>query len=412
MSALVGALMLAGGSSATAAVANDWADVTVGVSPNAFTGTVSLAGGFPATTFTSNASNATGVTAPSGASTYLGVPTPVGAVYGSSVGNSYLNIRPLGNTPTTPSVTTYTFATPTPAAGWSFVLGDIDADEVEITATAPGGAAVPVSALGFQSVFNYCGQAGGPSCDNAKPFDLPTWTDNGNVGTVRGNIVDSDGASAWFSPATPLATLTMTFRQLSGAPIYQTWFVDKTRSVDGIATVDGAPLPSAPVVIEDRNDVVVATTTTDVDGRWAVPALVADSDYTVIVDDPASTATTPAPVTFDLTTADATNVASALVTVGPTPTPTPTPPVSPTPTPSPTVSPTPTPAPTSTATPTPSPSATVSPVLPGDPSDPDSDELAATGVNTTLPIIVAGVLLLVGILMIVLLAIRRRRQQK
>lgn len=47
-------------------------------------------------------------------------------------------MRPAADNANSPSTTTYTFATPTPAGGWGFVLGDVDADQVLVQATGPG----------------------------------------------------------------------------------------------------------------------------------------------------------------------------------------------------------------------------------------------------------------------------------
>ena len=95
----------------------------------------------------------------SGLSTFLGPATPPGAKYGSSAGNPYLVLRPAVDNPTSPSTTTYTFATPTPDAGWAFVLGDIDADQVALSATDATGAAVPAAEVDswFAGRFNYAG---------------------------------------------------------------------------------------------------------------------------------------------------------------------------------------------------------------------------------------------------------------
>ena len=119
--------------------------------------------------------------------------TPFGQVYGSSQNKGYLNLRPAADNAASPSITTYTFASPTPAAGWGFVLGDVDADQVLVRATGPGGAAVAVGDLGFQGVFNYC-DVPSPrpgSCSGvAAPFDLPTW--DPATGILRGNAAALD----------------------------------------------------------------------------------------------------------------------------------------------------------------------------------------------------------------------------
>lgn len=107
----------------------------------------------------------------SGSSTWLSAGTPVGAKYGSSQGRPCLNLRPKADTPKAPSTTTYTFARPTPSSGWTFVLGDIDADAVQIRAIGNDGTALTAAQLGFQGGFNYCapGLPGKPSCTGQPP---------------------------------------------------------------------------------------------------------------------------------------------------------------------------------------------------------------------------------------------------
>lgn len=285
---------------ASAAEANTWATFSVAGSARDYTGTMALAGGFPDTTFTSTSRQ---VTQPSGASTWQAASTPVGAVYGSSQGKPYLNQRPNADNATSPAVTTYTFATPTPTSGWSFVLGDIDADQATVSATAADGSVVPVSGLGFEGVYNYCHRAGGPSCDSANLGDAPTW--DPATGVLRGNAAaaDTEGASGWFSPNVALTTLTITYQQRSGFPVYQTWFATKTFAASGTVSVDGTPSSGAQLTVTDAAGAVVSTPVTGDDGTWSVPALVSTSDYTVEADAPPG-ATPVQPITFDTLDAD------------------------------------------------------------------------------------------------------------
>lgn len=293
-------LALVGAAPASAAEANTWGTFTFAGSTRAYTGTMALAGGFPDTTFTSTSRQATTV---SGASTWQAPSTPPGTVYGSSRGETYLNQRPSADNATSPAVTTYTFATPTPASGWSFVLGDIDADQATITATDATGAAVPLSGLGFQSTYNYCHRAQGPSCDSANLNDVPFW--NPATGVLIGNATatDTEGASAWFSPNVPLKTLTISYQQRSGFPVYLTWFATKTFAASGTVTVNGAAYGDAPLTIRDAAGTIVATTTSGGDGSWSVPGLVSTSGYTVSVETPPGAAAAQ-PITFDTLDAD------------------------------------------------------------------------------------------------------------
>lgn len=286
--ALGGGLALVGASSASAEPAGHWGTFSLAGQARDYSGTMTLPG-FPATTFESNARQATVI---SGNSTWQGPNTGPGAAYGSSRGNTYLNQRPLADAAGQPSVTTYTFATPTPgASSWSFVLGDVDADRVTIAATTQGGGTATAADLGFSGVYNSCSAstAGGWSCpadpDGTTGRDVPSW--DGPSLTLTGNAgsVDTSGATAWFTPTVPLTSLTLTFERRSGFPVYQTWFANRTAAISGTATLDGAPIPGATVTVTAPRGTVY-TTTTRADGTYAFPELPVINDYEVSITPP------------------------------------------------------------------------------------------------------------------------------
>ncbi len=312
--ALGGGLALVGATSASAEPTGHWGTFTLAGQGKDYTGTVSMAG-FPETTFTSNSRQSTVI---SGNSTWQAAATPVGAAgFGTSRGNTYLNQRPLADNDRSPSVTTYTFAEPAPGAqSWAFVLGDIDADQVTITATDAAGNAVSAADLGYGGTdpstgsYNSCGSvvAGGWPCgrataDDPTPgSDKPTWTPGANGGTLVGNPGASDtaGASAWFSPVVALKTLTISYQQRSGFPVYQTWFTVKTASLTGTATLDGAPLPGRTVTVQAPRGTIY-TTVTDAAGNYSFPDLPQIPGYTVTVAPPAGTNPDPSLVTQTVT---------------------------------------------------------------------------------------------------------------
>jgi len=283
------ALALGGATGASAAQGSSWGEFQVSGSARAFTGTMTLAGGFPVTTFTSTSRQAT---VPSGSSTWQAASTPPGAQYGTSRGLPYLNQRPSQDSPTAAgaAVTTYSFESATPSSGWSFVLGDIDADQATITATGVGGVPVTAEQLGFQGTYNYCAGASTPSCDRAGTGDQPRW--DAATATLVGNpaAADTEGAAGWFSPSVPLETLTITYQQRSGFPVYQTWFATKTFGASGTATVgtgDAAtPYAGARVTVTNAAGDVVGTTETGPDGTYSFAALVAAPGYWVSVEEP------------------------------------------------------------------------------------------------------------------------------
>lgn len=217
----------------------------------------------------------------SGATVYLDLTTPPGAAYGSSRNSPYLVLRPRADTATAPSTTTYTFDTPTPDAGWAFVLGDIDADAVRVTALDATGTPVPSARVDtwFRGTFNYAGAA-----------DLPVW--DATTSTLTGNptSADTNGAAGWFEPDVPLSSLTMTFFRRAGFPVYQTWFVSRARPVSGAVTdvspEDACDVGLTVLTLLTADGVPVATTQPAPDGSYSFGDVAMRSDYTVAVTAP------------------------------------------------------------------------------------------------------------------------------
>ncbi|RYB91717.1 carboxypeptidase regulatory-like domain-containing protein [Nocardioides oleivorans] len=235
--------------------------------------------GFPEATVVSDSRSP--VSIPAGTSAVLGPGTPPGAKYGTSSGSPYLLLRPKADTVTTPSTTTYTFAAPTPDTGWAFVLGDVDADAVRVTATDAGGAAVSAAEVDswYRGPFNYAGGT-----------DLPSWS--ATTSTLTGNPAanDTDGASGWFEPDIRLTSLTLTFTRRAGFPVYQTWFVSRARPIGG--TVDDvsltgscAPTQATMTLVSPFGD-VLATTTPLADGSYSFGEYATQAGYVVRLDVP------------------------------------------------------------------------------------------------------------------------------
>ncbi|MDR7381196.1 MSCRAMM family protein [Promicromonospora iranensis] len=270
--------------SASAATSAGWADwePLTGSAGNWSTTMQLPAGGFPAASATSNSRGGVGVI--SGATSWLGEASPPGAVYGSSRNQQYLNLRPQADTPAAPSTTTYTFERPTPASGWAFVLGDIDADRAVISAIGPDGQSLTAEELGWQGGFNYCPGAGSPSCNGD---DTPTW--DPATGELIGNdaAADTNGASGWFRPTVPVTSLTVEFFQRSGFPVYQTWFASLARDITGTVTLvddTGAPqgpLTEATLTLFGPDGTQLATTTSAEDGTYAFEGYTAAPGYRV-----------------------------------------------------------------------------------------------------------------------------------
>lgn len=235
--------------------------------------------GFPAATVATD--SRAPVQVPSGASAALGAATPPGAKYGTSAGNPYLVLRPKADASTAPSTTTYAFDAPTPDTGWAFVLGDIDADQVQVAATDEAGDPVPATevATWFRGTFNYAGAA-----------DQPTW--DAATSTLTGNpgAVDTDGASGWFEPDVRITSLTMTFTRRAGFPVYQTWFVSRARPIGGtltdVSTVGSCPPADTSLSLLSPTGNVLATTVPAANGTYTFGELATQAGYVVRLDLP------------------------------------------------------------------------------------------------------------------------------
>ncbi|ACQ82351.1 LPXTG-motif cell wall anchor domain protein [Beutenbergia cavernae DSM 12333] len=313
---LLAAVLALAPSAAVAATTAGWASwQPLAGSAGAFTTTMQLpAGGFPAATVTTD-SRGGQVGVQSGASIWMSAATPPGAVYGSSQNQSYLNLRPRADNATSPSTTTYTFERPTPAGGWSFVLGDIDADRAVVIARGEDGQLLTGAELGWQGGFNYCATTPSPACTGSAA-DVATF--DPVSGEVLGNAagLDTSGAAGWFSPTVPITSLTVFFFQRSGFPVYQTWFASLARDITGTVThdVDG-PLGGATLTLFGPDGTQLATTTSAADGTYSFPGYAAADGYTVEVTAPPAPpghpgyfSLAPTILPADLSTTDATGI--------------------------------------------------------------------------------------------------------
>ena len=268
----------------------DW-DPLVGVS-NDYTSAMRLpALGFPEATLTSD-SRAGSVGVQSGASAFFNASTPIGVKYGSSQNRPYLSLRPKADGPTTPSTTTFTFARPTPPTGWMFVLGDIDADQVSVSAKDADGNPVTASGLGFAGGFNFCDYGSPrPSGCSGSVSDVPSWDPTTRTLVGNDTATDTTGAVGWFEPTTPLSSLTLTFTRRSGFPLYQVWFASVARTISGTATdVSTAPatcpVDGSTVELVGPYGDILDTTTPALDGSYSFGQYATQPGYTVRIEVP------------------------------------------------------------------------------------------------------------------------------
>lgn len=350
----------------TASAVDGWASYVRTGATTAWGGSATVdVAGFPEGAL---ASNATTFDVVSGATRWLGPTTPPGMVFGASQDNPYLSFGT--TTSLAPSDTTITFAVPTPSQagsqGWGFVLGDVDAEVITISATDPAGNPVPTADLGWQGAFNYCNVSPKPSgCPAGTSTDVPTW--DPAAATLTGNITDTDGAAGWFRPTVPLGAVTFNLEGQSGFPRVQLWVgaagetevtgsvVERTPSGDNpLANVGVALLDSAgnPVVV--GGEPVVATTAAD--GTYTFTGL-APSNYRVRIDPPAGLEVVgPLPAVRNVNASSgAPVVVTAYVLAAPAPGPGPTPGPGPAPGPGPTPGPGPAPGPSPAPAPSPLP---------------------------------------------------------
>ncbi|ROS75387.1 hypothetical protein [Cellulomonas sp. PhB143] len=302
----VGSIGILGPLGAVAATDTDYASWTFTGTNHSYAGTVDLATGFPAVTLASDSRTPPSPPVVSGSTVWLPLGTPFAGTFGPSRDQPYLSLRPYADNPTSPSTTTYTFATPTPVGTWGVNLGDVDAERLVVSALGADGLPVAAADLGFGPPYSYC--AASPrssSCSGqAAPYATPTVVPAATSVTVEDPLCptidatrcDTQGAAAFFVPTVPLTSLTITSTQKQGLPAYQTWFATLRGTITG-AVAPACPLEDPPSVeLLSADGAVVATAAVGDDGSYAFGPLARGVGYTVRVDPgtlPAGAASTP-----------------------------------------------------------------------------------------------------------------------
>jgi hypothetical protein len=262
-----------------------------------FDAVFAAASGFPAAHVSTDN---TGASVAAGKSAFLGATTGFGQQFGSSRLQPYLTIG--ANGLLSPSTTTITFASPAPV-GWSFALGDIDADYVSIVATS-GGTPLTSTELGVRdsapgsAYLNYCRAASpkptGCAAIDAPYDDFPTWCPTGAAGpcagkpenTLLGDGSDSSGSYQWFVPTVPVDAVTLTFTAQIGFPSYQLWLVapSPATTVTGdvqLATPD-EPIPAG-VLLELLD--AAGTPVTDIQDEPVLIPVAPDGGFSFVTGD-------------------------------------------------------------------------------------------------------------------------------
>ncbi len=191
-------------------------------------GTVDFTGSlFPQAQLTSSGQNLSTST-----SQVLKDTTPFGMSYGASTGRNYLSVGLQGGVAR--ANVTLTFDEPPVPGTYGLVMGDVDAENVILSATDASGQAVDVSEWNGTE-FNYAGGT-----------DLPRW--DAATGTITGNGSDTAGASMWIVPSAAVRTITLTQTRTSGFPAYQLWIAADVLTTAAITkpTPSATVIPSAP----------------------------------------------------------------------------------------------------------------------------------------------------------------------
>jgi hypothetical protein len=158
--------------------------------------------------------------------------SPFGLQYGTSRGSTYL-LTAVASGQTTGSVT-LTFDSAPIAGTWGMALGDVDAENVTVTAKDSSGRRLNMNEFYIESFNTATGQT-----------DMPTW--DPKTETLMGSGVDTQGASAWFTPSGDVKSITLTQKKLSGFPQYALWIatdVEQPTPVASATSSSAAPAAS------------------------------------------------------------------------------------------------------------------------------------------------------------------------
>lgn len=173
--------------------------------------------------------------------------TPFGEEYGTSRGQTYLTSAITAGKPQG-TVTLNFESAPNPLT-WSFAVGDVDAENISLSALDLDGNEIDVREWKYVP-FNY---ASGES-------DEPAW--DAETQTIVGNTLDTTGASMWVRPTNDnIASITLTQIRTSGFPQYQLWV-----AADVLTEADVAE----PVA---NDDVCTVTDTALVNGDFELPII-------------------------------------------------------------------------------------------------------------------------------------------
>lgn len=189
---------------------------------------------FPGTIFPGVTVTSTNESLQLATSATLNASTPFGLAYGPSNGKQYLSAALAAGKPS--GTVTLTFDTPPTPGTYGFALGDIDAENIKITATDAAGRALSVAEW-LGTTFNYAPNG----------TDLPNW--DAATGVLTGNGTDTDGASLFFVTSDEVKSITFEQVRAAGFPRFQLWIaadVITTKPVPSPTATASATIPKAP----------------------------------------------------------------------------------------------------------------------------------------------------------------------
>ncbi|MEI6447151.1 MAG: carboxypeptidase-like regulatory domain-containing protein [Actinomycetes bacterium] len=228
-----------------------------------------------------------------GGGDWLTAATPFGKIFGPSGpsdSNQYLRVAQDSSGDGNVSTTTITFPSAVPVGLVGIAVGDLDVDEVTVSAAdsafrLKSGSAIQGSASPVP--FNFC-NVPDPKPDNCgSDTDVPTWNPGPFAGILRGTGDDSDGASGWFRPTFALRQLTLEFTGSDGYGgsnhSYRTWLAALSNDISGKVTrTTGRALRGVLVSLQAPGGKTAAKRIrTDARGRYSFPNWAARSGYTV-----------------------------------------------------------------------------------------------------------------------------------
>ena len=173
--------------------------------------------------------------------------TPFGEEYGTSRGQQYLTSAVAAGQ-SQGTVTLNFESAPNPLT-WSIVVGDVDAENITLSALDLDGNEIDVREWKYVP-FNY---ASGET-------DEPVW--DAETQTIVGNTLDTSGASMWIRPTQDnVASITLTQIRTSGFPQYQLWVAADVLTEEDVAEP------------EANDNICTVTDTALVNGGFELPII-------------------------------------------------------------------------------------------------------------------------------------------